>query len=358
MTYLFNSLNIQGLKSIAIQILIKLNNMRNILITLSLFIISLATKAQQATVNPRPLTLDEYNKALTYIIADLDKDTYVKFDNAYVLDRYESRKPYFITGGDGLKKRVDLYKLIAKEGMQEIGLMVFYTSETGKKYQALVPDFTANAKVWAKYFQDIDDINKVEKNFILKLSYVLSKEMSFQQYKVLNNGKDLKEEAATYGNDICFPGDEEVTMGNGAKKLIKDVKSGDEVITVDPATNRSSVIKVKELTVHPAKNYAITELVLISAKEKNTAQGLNIDLNTKILKATPNHPMLTKQGNYKIGDIAVGQQVLCLNEQKGKYETYTVLRKTEHAGGVQNVYNIEADGGSTLVLNGVMVMQK
>ena len=327
-------------------------------LTLTLLLTSSLYFAKGQTVNPRPLTMDEYKKAQTFTIANLDNDTYVKFENAYVLDRYESRKPYFITGSDGLKKRIDLYKLVAKEGMQEIGLMVFYTSETGKKYQALVPDFTADAKVWAKYFQDIDDINKVEKNFILKLSYVLSKEMSFQQYKVLNNGKDMKEEAATYGNDICFPGDEEVTMSSGAKKLIKDVKSGDEVITVDPATNKSSVIKVKELTVHTAKNYAITELVLVSAKEKNTAQGLNININTKVLKATPNHPMLTKQGNFKIGEIAIGQQVLCLDEQKGKYETYTVLRKTEHAGGVQNVYNIEADGGSTLVLNGVMVMQK
>lgn len=331
--------------------------MRNLLLTIALFFIAITSQAQ-TTPNPRPLTMEEYDKALTYTIANLDNDTYVKFDNKYVLDRYESRKPYFITGGDGLKKRVDLYKLIAKEGLQEIGLMVFYTSETGKRYQCLVPDFTADAKVWGKYFQDIDDINKVEKNFILKLSYVLSKELSFQQYKVLNNGKDMKEEAATYGNDICFPGDEEVTMSNGFKKLIKDVKSGDEVITIDPATNKSSVIKVKDLTVHAAKNYAITELVLVSAKEKTTNAGLNISLNTKVLKATPNHPMLTKQGSFKIGEIAIGQQVLCLNEQGGKYESYTVLRKTEHAGGVQNVYNIEADGGSTLVLNGVMVMQK
>src|ERR1700754_2972421 len=119
--------------------------MRNLLLTLSFLIIIAFTKAQTAIPNPRPLTLDEYNKALTYTIANLDNDTYVKFDNAYVLDRYENRKPYFITGADGLKKRVDLYTLVAKQGMQEIGLMVFYTSETGKKYQALVPDFTADA---------------------------------------------------------------------------------------------------------------------------------------------------------------------------------------------------------------------
>ncbi|WP_432327359.1 hypothetical protein ACRQ5D_28350 [Mucilaginibacter sp. P25] len=68
--------------------------------------------------------------------------------------------------------------------------------------------------------------------------------------------------------------------------------------------------------------------------------------------------MLTKQGNIKIGAVATGQEVLCLNEQTGKYETFTVLQKTEHAGGVQRVYNIVADGGSTLLMNGVMVMQK
>lgn len=312
----------------------------------------------QTAANPRPLTMDEYNKAQTFAIADLDKDTYVKFENAYVLDRYENRKPYFVTGSDGLKKRIDLYKLIAKEGMQEIGLMVFYTNEKGKLYKALVPDFTAGGKVWEKYFTDIDNINKAETNFILKLSYILSKEMSFQQYKLLNGGKDMKEESATYGNDICFPGDEMVTMANGAKKMLKTIKSGDEVITIDPATNKSSAVKVKALTVHDAKNYALTRLVLVSADVKNTNAGQLINLNSKVLQATPNHPMLTKQGNLKMGEITQGKEVLCLNEQTGKYEAFTVLQKTEQGGGIQKVYNIVADGGSTLLMNGVMVMQK
>ncbi|WP_162996894.1 Hint domain-containing protein [Mucilaginibacter kameinonensis] len=327
-------------------------------LTLTLLLSSSLYFAQAQTVNPRPLTMDEYKKAQTFTIANLDNDTYVKFENTYVLDRYESRKPYFITGSDGLKKRIDLYKLIAKEGMQEIGLMVFYTNEKGKLYKALVPDFTADAKVWEQYFQDIDNINKVEQNFILKLSYVLSKEVSFQQYKVLNGGKDMKEEAATYGNDICFPGEELVTMANGDKKMLKAVKSGDEVISVDPATKQNMVVKVKELTTHEAKNYAITQLVLVSAQTTNTMAGTLVKLNSKVLQATPNHPMLTKQGNVKIGEVATGQEVLCLNEQTGKYEAFTVLQKTEHAGGVQKVYNIVADGGSTLLMNGVMVMQK
>ncbi|MES2274654.1 MAG: Hint domain-containing protein [Bacteroidota bacterium] len=332
--------------------------MRKLTITILLAGAALFTQAQTKVPNPRPLTIDEYTKAQTYTIADLDKDTYVKFDNAYVLDRYEGRKPYFITGSDGLKKRIDLYKLIAKEGMQEIGMMVFYTNEKGKQYKAVVPDFTADAKVWDKYFNDIDNINKEEANFILKLSYILSKEMTFQQYKVINGGKDMKEENATYGNDICFPGDEEVTMANGSKKLLNTIKPGDEVMSIDPATKTASVVKVKELTTHDAKNYALTRLVLVAARTQNTAAGKFINLNTKVLQATPNHPMMTKDGNIKMGQIAEGQEVLCLNEQTGKYEAFTVMQKTEKGGGVQKVYNIVADGGSTLLLNGVMVMQK
>lgn len=315
------------------------------------------SKAQTA-VNPRPLTMAEYDKAQTYAITDMDKETYIKFDGAYILDRYQSRKPYFITGDDGLKKRIDLYKLIAKDGMQEIGLMVFYTTETGKVYKAVVPDYTADSKVWEKYFLDVDNINKAEKNFSLKLSYILSKELSFQQYKVLNGGKDMKEEAGTYGNDICFPGDDKVKMANGTTRMLKDIKKGDAVVTIDPITHLSAVVKVKELTIHEAKNYAITQLILVSAKVKQTKAGEDIQLSGKVLKATPNHPMMTKEGNRKAGEMSEGQEVLCLNEKTGKYEAFTVLQKTERAGGLQKVYNMIADGGSTFLMNGVMVMQK
>ena len=332
--------------------------MRNLLSILLIINVITITQAQTKAPNPRSLTMDEYARALTYNVVDLDKDTYVKFDNAYILDRYEGRKPYFITGSDGLKKRIDLYKLIVKDGMQEIGLMLFYTNEKGKVYKAVIPDFTADAKVWDKYFNDIDNINKEETNFVMKVSYILSKEMAFQQFKVLNGGKDMKEESATYGNDICFPGDEEVTMANGSKKLLNTIKPGDKVITINPATKAASVVKVKELTTHDAKNYALTRLVLVAAQTKSTKAGEFINLNSKVLQATPNHPMMTKNGNIKIGEIIEGQEVLCLNEQTGKYEAFTVIQKSEKGGGVQKVYNIVADGGNTLLMNGVMVMQK
>lgn len=110
-----------------------LNSSKNILkdyssmrlLVITVFVLSTIIVHAQSEVNPRPLTMEEYTKAQTFTINDLDKDTYVKFENTYVLDRYEMRKPYFITGDDGLKKRIDLYKLIVRNDKQELATVVF-----------------------------------------------------------------------------------------------------------------------------------------------------------------------------------------------------------------------------------------
>ena len=307
---------------------------------------------------PRAITMAEYEKAKSFAVKDLDNDTYVKFDNTWILDRYESRKPYFITGDDGNKKRIDLYKLVAKEGMQELGVMIFYTNEKGTAYKACMPNFNADGKVWEKYFEDIHAIDRQEANFVLKLSYVLSKEFGFQLYKAANAGKDMSKESATYGNDICFPGTVEVAMANGSKKLLQNIKTGDQVVTVDPATQKATTVTVQELTTHEAKNYAITNLLLVKAVEVTNAEGTEVHLSQKELHATPNHPMETVSGQKKIGEIETGDQVICKEEKTGAYETFIVWNKTETAGGVQKVYNIVASGGSTFMMNGVMVRQK
>lgn len=309
---------------------------------------------------PKGITMEQYQKAKTFVIKDLDNDTYVKFDNnSYVLDRYEGRKPYFITGDDGLKKRIDLYTLAAKADGSILGTIIYYTNEKGKLYVACLPNASADGKVWERYFEDIHAIDKEEKFFVLKLSYMLSKEYSFQHYKSSLKGKEIdRSEAGTYGNDICFPGDEEVAMANGEKKLLSEIKAGDQVISVDPVTHQPAVVNVKNLTVHEAKNYAITHLTLISATERETVAAREVQLSSMQLEATPNHPITTKSGIKNMGSVSEGEEVYCMNTKTGKYEAFTVFDKTEKAQGIQKVYNIDADAGSTFIINGVMVMQK
>ena len=305
--------------------------------------------AQDSTAS-KALTMAEYDKAKSFSPGDLDKDSYVKFENAYILDRNDFGKPYFITGDDGMKKRIDLYKLLRKEGRTEIGTVIFYTTETGKRYMACLPGFKADGKIWEKYFEDIHAIDKEEKNFVLKLSYVLSRELGFQLYRTgaAGGGSGREREAGTYGNDICFPGDMLVTMAGGAQRSLRDVKAGDAIVTMDPATGRTATVTVKELTVHAAKNYAITRLLLVSAEEK----GREIKLLSRWLQGTPNHPILTLEGEKKMGELVIGDMIVSPDG------VFTVWDKQESAGGKQRVYNIVTAGGGTFIMNGVMVLEK
>lgn len=309
-----------------------------------------AQPQMQDSATGRALTMAEYEKAKTFSPADLDKDSYVKFENAYILDRNDFGKPYFITGDDGLKKRIDLYKLIRKEGRAELGTVIFYTTEGGKRYMACLPGFKADGKIWEKYFEDIHAIDKEEKNFVLKLSYVLSRELGFQLYRATATGTQpgREREAGTYGNDICFPGDMLVTMADGSRRRLEDIRAGDIVATMDPDTRKTADVKVKELTVHEARNYAITRLLLVSA----AGEGREVHLSSRLLQATPNHPILTLQGEKKMGELVEGDKVVSPDG------VFTVWDKQESAGGMQRVYNIVAEGGNTFIMNGVMVMQK
>lgn len=324
-----------------------------------LFVTGMGLVRAQDTTGNRALTMAEYEmSSSTFVIKDLDKDTYVKFNNTYILDKSGFGRPYFITGDDGKRKRIDLYKVILKEGRVELGTMIFYSTEAGRRYAICMPGYKADTSVWRKYFEDIHGIEKEEPFFVLKLSYVLSKELGFQLYRAANGQQGAainRQEAGTYGNDICFPGEMRVTMGDGTEKPVSQVRAGDEVVTVDPATQVRRVTVVKELTVHAVRNYAITRLTLVSAV---SGRDREVRLSSRVLEATPNHPMAMQSGEKKAGELAVGDKVVCRDPLTGRYVQYIVWDKTEAAGGMQPVYNIVAAGGSTFIMNGVMVMQK
>jgi hypothetical protein len=316
---------------------------------------AVAVRAQDSAA-VRALTPGEYEKAKTFSVGDPDKDTYVKFENTYILDHSGFGKPYFITGDDGKKKRIDLYKLILKDGRVELGTIIYYTTENGKRYTACMPGYKADPKIWRKYFEDIHAVDKEEPFYVLKLSYVLSEELGFQLYRAASGGQGatVSREAGTYGNDICFPGDMRVSMADGTKKMVSEVRPGDEVVTVDPVSHKEQTVRVEELTVHAVKNYAITKLLLLSVAGHGRHE---VVLSSRVLEATPNHPMMTSGGARKAGELLAGDKVLC-PDAKGGYTEFMVWDKEEAAGGLQPVYNIVAGGGSTFLMNGVMVMQK
>jgi hypothetical protein len=321
----------------------------------SILSLSINTATAQSK-EARGITMEEYKNAKTYNIEKPDEDNYAKFgNNQYIVERYEDKKPYFVTGDDGKRKRIDLYSLTKKGEDVSLGLIIYYTTETGKRYIACLPNNFAAGAVWEQYFTDIHAIDKVEANFVLKLSYILSRELSYSNYKVLLKGEeDSRAEAGTYGNDICFPGTDLVAMADGSQKLLKNIKTGDQILTLHTQTAQPQVVTVTKLIEHKAENYAITTLTLFNTvvKEEGTY------LNTLAVSATPNHPMTTSNGLKNIGAIEKGESILCKNPTTGNFERFEVWSKSEKPEGVQIVYNMETTGGDTFIMNGVMVRQK
>lgn len=326
--------------------------MKHLLILVSMLVV--VPLHAQETVKPRPLTLDEYKKAKTFEVKDLDADTYVKFESVYILDRYEMRKPYFVTGDDGLKKRFDLYRLLVKPEMDPLGMMIYYTNESGKRYSALLPNFTAAPEVWENYFEDIHAIDKQEENFVLKLSYVLSKELGFQLYRSLNAGKDLSKESATYGNNICFPGDQWVTLASGEKKVMEKVQPGDAIVLMGDH-GQPVISKVTTKTMHEPKNYALTEVLLIAAQQVSPE---NVILSVRRIRATPNHPIETADGFTKVGALKEGDVISCPAVNSQTLLDFEVWSLHEMTDGSQPVYSVECEAGADLLVNEVPVKQK
>lgn len=331
--------------------------MKQFLATCYLFLIFFTGYAYAQTQAARGITMEEYTQAKTYDIPDPDKDNYAKFgNNQYIAERYEDKKPYFVTGDDGKRKRIDLYSLSKKGEDFALGVLIYYTTETGKRYIACLPNNFSPGPVWEKYFEDIHAIDNEEKFFVLKLSYILSRELSYAQYKSSLKGEEVsRAEAGTYGNDICFPGTDIVAMADGSGKLLRNIVAGDRIQTVDPVTGLPTVTTVTKLVEHTAKNYAITTLTLIKAEKK---EANDIHLSIQTISATPNHPMSTNKGIANIGEIREGEHILCVNARTGKMENFEVWHKTEKAEGVQAVFNMETNGGETFIMNGVMVRQK
>lgn len=330
--------------------------MRSLILCILVLLGAIHFSLAQTASTPRAITLEEYTNAKTYDIPDLDNDHYAKFgNNQYIAERYEDKKPYFITGDDGKRKRVDLYSLSKKGEDFSLGLLIYYTAETGKRYIACLPNNFAPGPIWEKYFEDIHAIDKTEPNFVLKLSYILSRELSYSQYKSTHKGGSSdRAEAGTYGNDICFPGDDLVAMADGSSKLLKDMVAGDKITIADPQTGELTITTVTKLIQHKAANYAVTTVTLWRAEKRDQ----EIVLHTQTIQATPNHPVQTEEGIKPIRQLAPGDKLYSRRGKKDKMELFEVWNCIEQAEGWQNVYNMETSGGETFIINGVLVRQK
>ncbi len=312
----------------------------------------------QDTAQPRGMTAEEYKIARAITVEDPDHDTYIKLeDGKYVLDRYEMKPPYFITGESGVKKRIDLYKLVDRASMAELGLVAFFTNvDAATTFNLVIPNMATSGEVWNLYFDDIHQHDREEKDVALKMSYILSKEVAYLMQK--SSGVDMSAmDAAGSDYDFCFPSTALVTLADGSMKKIADITAGDALITYE--NNEMITTKVVAVSIHQKAAIKLSKVILLA--EATLTAAVNADesyvASVAELVATGNHPVMTEAGRKTIATLKLGDVLYRHHPMTNALEKYKVAFTTHDFDTTSTVYNLTTEAGSYLV-EGVMVLGK
>ncbi len=327
-----------------------------LLALVSLVVLVCSVSNAQSSSELRGMTPEEYALALDIKVDDLDNDTYVKVnDGQYVLDRYDMKPPYYITGDSGVKKRLDLYKLTERATMQDLGMVVFVTdTKANETFNLVIPNLKSDGKVWNMYFDDIHQHDREQGDVALKMSYVLSKELAYLMQKA--NGADVSAmDEANSDYDFCFPAAAKVTLYDGSQKNIADVQPGDRVVTYK--NGKKLLTGVEEVSVHQKHSIDLARVILISEETVTASTSNTTQSEVRELLATPNHPVLTAEGKKSIAQLKEGDVMYYYNAMTQSFEKYSVQLIYQHYKTTTKVYNLGTSEDSYLV-DGLVVMEK
>jgi len=308
----------------------------------------------------RGLTLDEYKKAKAFTVNDPENDTYLKFDNAYVLDRYEMRPAYVFKYSDGIERRIYLYRLLDNKTKASLGMTALYvTPGDGKKFLVCIPNPQAEKAVWTQYIDDLKEYAQAEKGFGSTFAYVTSREMA----ALAGGGAGVPSASANKTDfDVCFPAFARVTLADGTQKAIADVQPGDRVASYNPVNGVLDTAVVRAVQVHDRQPYLIRSIVGTTTDLFASRDGRSVGTQM-VLQATPNHPVWTPAGAVPLGQLPTGTTVQCLAAGS---DAFTAFRVTAADPGMNaatgsfytdKVYNLLTDKPN-YVVNGTVVMEK
>jgi hypothetical protein len=308
------------------------------------------TSSVVAQDKTRGLTLEEYKKVKSFGIGDLETETYVKFENAFVLDRYEMRPPYVFKYSDGIERKIYLYRLLDNKTKASLGMVVVYfTPGDNKKINVCIPNPQADKAVWVQYIDDLKEYNQLEKGFGSAFSYVTSREMA----ALAGGGAGTTASTGSKTDfDVCFPAFAVVTMADGRLLPISQVKAGDKVASYNTETRTCETATVQEVEVHDQQLYGITT-VFLSRVELFASLSSDQRGHSHILEATPNHPVWTQNGRKPVGNLALGE-VLTGRNSDGTFAQWQVMGMSNQAAGgaayfTDKVYNLVTSKPAYLV---------
>ena len=316
----------------------------NTLYLMLFFLIGLVSFIQaQDDMEYKGMSLEEYKKLKSVEIKNLEKDSYLKLDEGFILDR--ENPPYTFKFSDNILRKIYVFKIFETEDLKSLGLLAVFTSSEGDKALTLpIPNSKAVKEAWGLYIDDIKDYEKISANFATCLAFMLTKEGQ-------NVSQGDEEASGEEEYEYCFPANAQVMMADGTNKAIADIQEGDMIFTTKADQIDSwKTGEVEQVVIHQKPQQKILRLVL-SPEYTLSASIKEINISEKYLEATPNHPVLTQRGRMAIEEVQVNDLLYQYNSMTKELIPFKVLQVIADYQEVDQVYNLKIEGDIYLINN-------
>ena len=322
----------------------------NTLYLISFFLIGFMFFAQaQDDMEYKGMSLEAYKTLKSVKINNLEKDSYLKLDEGFILDR--ENPPYTFKFSDNILRKIYVFKIFEVEDLKSLGLLAVFTSSEGNKVLTLpIPNSKAVKEAWGLYIDDIKDYEKASANFATCLAFMLTKEGQ-------NVSQSEDEESGEEEYEYCFPATAQVVMADGSNKAIADIQEGDMILTTNANQMGSwEAGEVEQVVIHQKPQQKILHLVL--SPEYTLSASINeLNISEKYLEATPNHPVLTQRGRMTIEEVQVNDLLYQYDQTTNELVPFKVLKAITAYREVNQVYNLKIKGDIYLI-NGLVVYEK
>ncbi|TAH25767.1 MAG: hypothetical protein EAZ07_06230 [Cytophagales bacterium] len=324
-----------------------------ILIILMIVPFILESISAQDASKIKGITTQECLLLKNYKFKDLEKDTYLKLDNGFVLDRFEMKPPYVFNFSDGMERKIFLFKISDSKDKKDLGLLAVYkNSKTTKSYNLYIPNALSDKVVWGMYIDELKDADKLEYGFSSTVAFVLGKELS--SLMGAGGAGALSSKSDEY--EFCFPENAMVMLNNKTEVPISKINKKDILISYKGEQPKLKFTKVNKLIVH----HGIFDIskVILQPKESIFASVIDIAFETTEIEATNNHPIFTTKGQRKLGNIEEGDVVICFESATNSFKEFVVVKTMRNYRKVDAVYNIRTEHNSNYLINKTVVLPK
>lgn len=289
----------------------------------------------------------EYEQLKSLTIDNLERDTYVVFDEeGFILDRYELKPAYVFNFSDEIERKVYLYLVYPLETEDTLASVMFYQREDVTIVLPL-PGANADREAWGLYIDDLKYTGEDEPGFLACVGFVISKEFSAL---LAGSGGSLEEEGEY---EYCFAEEALVQLADGRETPVSEIVPGMNIRSWDHARNDYTETTVKGIDIHLREEIEMYEIwtsdpeVLLSETENKPV--------LKVLRLTANHPVESSIGRVKAEEVGPGMSIFM--DVRGELTSVPVLASRPSHSSETTVYSVTTNGMPFFV-EGVLVWPK